>query len=102
MIPAPPRSPLFPYTTLFRSPDAESLDAAAGLALVRAEVDVGAFGAEDRLGADAAEVELAQAVAAVGAAGGDEVELDRKSPRLNSSHLLISYAAFCLKTQSQS
>src|SRR5256885_4655073 len=72
MIRRPPRSTLFPYTTLFRSPlaDQQLLD-------LRLRGDPGVVGAEDPLGAR----------------GG----ADRKSTRLNSSHLVISYAVFCLK-----
>src|SRR5256885_10468169 len=65
MIRRPPRSTLFPYTTLFRSPH---LLRRLGPALVRA-----------LLGA------------------GRSRRQDRKSTRLNSSHLVISYAVFCLK-----
>src|SRR3989442_11929416 len=67
MIRRPPRSTLFPYTTLFRS--------LHGVAAHRLE-------AEDAL------IEGARAV---------QVEGDRKSTRLNSSHVRISYAVFCLK-----
>src|SRR5690242_21001592 len=66
MIRRPPRSTLFPYTTLFRSRD-------RGLPLVHP--------VPDRDGR-----------AVVAAAGAD-----RKSTRLNSSHMSISYAVFCLK-----
>src|SRR2546427_12767662 len=68
MIRRPPRSTLFPYTTLFRSPR-------AGQGLGVAEVRVEAL----RVGAVV------------------DVDLDRKSTRLNSSHSQISYAVFCLK-----
>src|SRR5688572_31872600 len=71
MIRRPPRSTLFPYTTLFRS-RAQPAAAAAGLQLsVRARPP-------DRDGAVPA-------------------DRDRKSTRLNSSHSQISYAVFCLK-----
>src|SRR5436853_7924134 len=66
MIRRPPRSTLFPYTTLFRS---EALQG----------------------------VELRQAQAVVDPGGVAVAVLDRKSTRLNSSHLGISYAVFCLK-----
>src|SRR2546422_7938956 len=76
MIRRPPRSTLFPYTTLFRSCQAEGEDEAVqGLPAVD--------GAERRDLGDGAE-------------RGDE-EGDRKSTRLNSSHGYISYAVFCLK-----
>src|SRR5258708_31648584 len=87
MIRRPPRSTLFPYTTLFRSPPAaavperEGEHAAqvldAGVAVVLVEVD-------DDLGVGV----RGEAVPA---------RLDRKSTRLNSSHQIISYAVFCLK-----
>src|SRR2546430_11358510 len=64
MIRRPPRSTLFPYTTLFRSRAAHLLH---------------------HLGCVAAEVSL------------QDLEQDRKSTRLNSSHSQISYAVFCLK-----
>src|SRR5436853_5114858 len=81
LIRLPPRSTLFPYTTLFRSPDGgfqmngpkvrgrakqHHIDAAVDHILVRIEAE------------------------------------DRKSTRLNSSHLGISYAVFCLKKKNQS
>src|SRR3712207_7264040 len=96
MIRRPPRSTLFPYTTLFRS-DVRG-DRVAALAKDRQDVG--------------------QVVLALGVVGGDRVErlgqqggveredarvdlfereLDRKSTRLNSSHANISYAVFCLK-----
>src|SRR2546426_3060123 len=66
MIRRPPRSTLFPYTTLIRSPDRPccSLDSITDAQLVA-----------HKLG----------------------IPQDRKSTRLNSSHLVISYAVFCLK-----
>src|SRR3712207_7336718 len=81
MIRRPPRSTLFPYTTLFRS--AQFLQFAGAIILGD---DVGA---------------LEQAPEDVAACCGLEIEqeaaLDRKSTRLNSSHANISYAVFCLK-----
>src|ERR1022692_3120744 len=67
MIRRPPRSTLFPYTTLFRSIGAPKPDRRA---MHQRDHDRGRAGA------------------------------DRKSTRLNSSHLVISYAVFCLKKQS--
>src|SRR2546426_7726732 len=86
MIRRPPRSTLFPYTTLFRSRiDIEGEDVAwAGGA-----GDAAVLG--DRL--DALAIDFQEHRAALDAA----VERDRKSTRLNSSHLVISYAVFCLK-----
>src|SRR5256885_11052431 len=80
MIRRPPRSTLFPYTTLFRS-------RAVGAGL-RALAPVGGPPDPDHAAVDAE--------AQVGAHHHDPV-VDRKSTRLNSSHLVISYAVFCLK-----
>src|SRR3712207_8942007 len=97
MIRRPPRSTLFPYTTLFRSADvqrapvAETGDVGAegpvlhGVALqdaARVEHAVVPEGHQRALGYRAAVVEESP---------------DRKSTRLNSSHANISYAVFCLK-----
>src|SRR3712207_8728666 len=89
MIPRPPRSTLFPYTTLFRSlgqedtPDHQQGRSAAGGLERRA----GAFFRGRRHPLDARP---------------DTPDLlrDRKSTRLNSSHANISYAVFCLKKKS--
>src|SRR3712207_8654183 len=86
MIRRPPRSTLFPYTTLFRS--------AEGAALVGRSDQVGrAGGARDR---GAARAGLVAGLPEVAVGGCAERE-DRKSTRLNSSHANISYAVFCLK-----
>src|SRR5256885_8473063 len=96
MIRRPPRSTLFPYTTLFRSLlDAGGMDAAV---LHQAlEGDPGDLAA-DRI--EAGEDDRFRRVV------DDEVDaggqLDRKSTRLNSSHLVISYAVFCLKKKKTS
>src|SRR2546426_9369028 len=73
MIRRPPRSTLFPYTTLFRSP-------AAIKQRVWLETDRAYRAAAERL----IKIKSNQ-------------DVDRKSTRLNSSHLVISYAVFCLK-----
>src|SRR5256885_6818061 len=73
MIRRPPRSTLFPYTTLFRSLPADRLRLGPGR--VRTQYDP---------------------VTVIGALGLQHAR-DRKSTRLNSSHLVISYAVFCLK-----
>src|SRR3712207_8028706 len=82
MIRRPPRSTLFPYTTLFRSPRN-----AGGQP--RSARDTQAALAAHRVGAAQMRARLAQ----------DHIlsEADRKSTRLNSSHANISYAVFCLK-----
>src|SRR2546422_5388195 len=87
MIRRPPRSTLFPYTTLFRS---AAEDAAERLVVHRHLDDVVAVGREDVHDGDAAARAHRCAV--------DVARLrDRKSTRLNSSHGYISYAVFCLK-----
>src|SRR5256885_9175258 len=99
MIRRPPRSTLFPYTTLFRS---------AGLGLVRdwgvVVSDVAPGGPAEKGGmregdiletVDGRQIDsLPDLTAALYLA---KDPLDRKSTRLNSSHLVISYAVFCLK-----
>src|SRR5438034_7549563 len=85
MLRRPPRSTLFPYTTLFRSRDAD--------------------GTAHRLRARAARVARGRRAparptrrpGARRAAGRTRHRRDRKSTRLNSSHTVISYAVFCLK-----
>src|SRR3712207_7813552 len=86
MIRRPPRSTLFPYTTLFRSEVGQEL-------LHRVPPLVG-LGVEDvvLLGLQARTHHLAGVVGLAGVPG-----KDRKSTRLNSSHANISYAVFCLK-----
>src|SRR3712207_7662772 len=91
MIPRPPRSTLFPYTTLCRS-----RVPGAGLQPHRHEEVAGALGgrAGQRRGLDVEEVVLLHDLAD---GPGDAGAGDRKSTRLNSSHANISYAVFCLK-----
>src|SRR3712207_7543315 len=88
MIRRPPRSTLFPYTTLFRSwsVSIESLSALdrstlreRSLEALRSAILSGRYRPGDHLG-----------------------EVDRKSTRLNSSHANISYAVFCLKKKKNS
>src|SRR5256885_8799773 len=94
MIRRPPRSTLFPYTTLFRS-DRAVPGEGVGHPGHRGDTAHPAVELpDDRDGDD----QLGQAG---GEGGGDdgrrEAGRDRKSTRLNSSHLVISYAVFCLK-----
>src|SRR2546430_5981883 len=82
MIRRPPRSTLFPYTTLFRSAGAE----------VTPEADDHVLGTDGRFHAVDEKVRLSTY------GWEDWIDLaDRKSTRLNSSHSQISYAVFCLK-----
>src|SRR2546426_4923434 len=79
MIRRPPRSTLFPYTTLFRSDKEDGLGSR----------ELGACGSPSR---------PSYLPPSHPAAGNPTAETrDRKSTRLNSSHLVISYAVFCLK-----
>src|SRR3712207_8956339 len=97
MIRRPPRSALFPYTTLFRSEQAHAPGAAD-----RNQGDR-RIGARDHQ-EDGRVVEAAQQPLAAHLVG-EVVERgaaeDRKSTRLNSSHANISYAVFCLKKKKQ-
>src|SRR2546422_4497556 len=91
MIRRPPRSTLFPYTTLFRSgdlrADAETEAAAHGRAVVRSpEANVRVRALRDVLAVLVRDAHVIEADRA-----------DRKSTRLNSSHGYNSYAVFCLK-----
>src|SRR3712207_8805004 len=88
MIRRPPRSTLFPYTTLFRSRDYGAADPGLSLALT----ETGS--ADARRETDGLRAEADRRRDAGAAHRGGE---DRKSTRLNSSHANISYAVFCLK-----
>src|SRR3712207_8574006 len=95
MIRRPPRSTLFPYTTLFRS-----LAGAFGLWFFWQETAVGPLGMV--VGVAASIVLMTRAMLGGGPVARSGVTattlcLDRKSTRLNSSHANISYAVFCLK-----
>src|SRR3712207_7282093 len=90
MIRRPPRSTLFPYTTLFRSKLARSVKPPVVhqlslYARLAGEIQGGHY--------------VRQAFVLLGDGNEDAVDLrrDRKSTRLNSSHANISYAVFCLK-----
>src|SRR5256885_12270461 len=100
MIRRPPRSTLFPSTTLFRSPRAARMLTPAEL--VRLQTACDNVFIHPAL-VDYA-VRLAQATRDPAAAGVEDLDgqIDRKSTRLNSSHLVISYAVFCLKKKQQS
>src|SRR2546426_4363719 len=97
MIRRPPKSPLFPYTTLFRS--GQGSDGSEPQLPARQGPGLGRLGGERF----ARQLAVADAVRdrllrhRVHGDGGEPLRLDRKSTRLNSSHLVISYAVFCLK-----
>src|SRR3989442_1978123 len=80
MIRRPPRSTLFPYTTLFRSP---------GLSRAAVALEETVHEAA-HLGLQICKLEMSRLMNG-----------DRKSTRLNSSHVRISYAVFCLKKKKQ-
>src|SRR2546430_12034332 len=87
MIRRPPRSTLFPYTTLFRSIVPEDFDEAERVAR--------------EVGAGLAGLGLPVFLYAPPERGPAFYRRDRKSTRLNSSHSQISYAAFCLKKKTR-
>src|SRR2546426_4865405 len=91
MIRRPPRSTLFPYTTLFRSQDTDE-DERGALAPRRREPE--ALRVRHRPVVPAVDQDQSRLEVARHA---HRRKLDRKSTRLNSSHLVISYAVFCLK-----
>src|SRR2546427_1463874 len=88
MIRRPPRSTLFPYTTLFRSADTERRDERRNRDL-RCPVE---DGTKRRFAQRVLPVEILHFHGRV-----IDQDADRKSTRLNSSHSQISYAVFCLK-----
>src|SRR2546426_2278743 len=89
MIRRPPRSTLFPYTTLFRSP------------LRWPKWTLGAWSPANEIAVDLGTANTLIYVKGEGIVLNEPsvvaIEKDRKSTRLNSSHLVISYAVFCLK-----
>src|SRR3712207_8825317 len=89
MMRGPPRSTLFPYTTLFRS---EADETGSMLAIVGATPEEAAEIAAEANVTVANDNAPGQVVLS-----GPRADLDRKSTRLNSSHANISYAVFCLK-----
>src|SRR3712207_6912767 len=95
MIRRPPRSTLFPYTTLFRSPGRVGCGGPGALPL-RVAVDGAPSARCGDLRRAARDADLAPA-----ARGTYDRGVDRKSTRLNSSHANISDAAFCLKKKTQ-
>src|SRR5256885_11202309 len=100
MIRRPPRSTLFPYTTLFRSSDAGLLQQSIGqLTALHARAGDVREGIEGAIGLEAADArKLIEPVHDNNAAAAELGQhLRSEGTRLNSSHLVISYAVFCLK-----
>src|SRR2546426_4509600 len=93
MIRRPPRSTLFPYTTLFRSPKRSR-------AVQRRHRHQSGTYAADDAPAPARTAAMKRWATTAEESGSEWIrsqKRDRKSTRLNSSHLVISYAVFCLK-----
>src|SRR5437773_4545008 len=92
MIPRPPQSTLFPYTTLFRS--GKELDDFRKSLVDKKGIKI------DKVAKRIDELtknEVASSEEVTGGTLGVAMSPDRKSTRLNSSHITISYAVFCLK-----
>src|SRR5256885_3336359 len=96
MIRRPPRSTLFPYTTLFRSLARRAVAETPGDLVVRTPRKM------------VLKIQVVGIQIVLQGGGGEAAEerrsrrTDRKSTRLNSSHLVISYAVFCLKKKNTS
>src|SRR3712207_7411366 len=93
MIRRPPRSTLFPYTTLFRSAREPVDDRLVEVVAAEVVVAGGRLDLEDAL----ADLEHGHVERAAAQVEDEDRLVDRKSTRLNSSHANISYAVFCLK-----
>src|SRR3712207_7902410 len=89
MIRRPPRSTLFPYTTLFRSRRQQQPRLGGGVAAHQLGVEHEREAERGEAEADGGDADVGEREVAVAE--------DRKSTRLNSSHANISYAVFCLK-----
>src|SRR2546426_8975060 len=89
MIRRPPRSTLFPYTTLFRSLWQIATD--GNLTPTPVQIESARIGVAERVDVIIDFSQFAGKTIYL------EKSIDRKSTRLNSSHLVISYAVFCLK-----
>src|SRR5690606_41897582 len=90
MLRHPPRSTLFPYTTLFRSKETAMHKLTVLLAALLVSFSSWAL-----------DLDSAKQMGLVGEQTNGYLGLDRKSTRLNSSHVKISYAVFCLKKKKQ-
>src|SRR5690242_20848784 len=87
----PPNSTLFPYTTLFRSPADIAIKCEKPTSITVSGAD------KQRVGQVAAEIRAFRKPEPYKGKGIKYEKEDRKSTRLNSSHMSISYAVFCLK-----
>src|SRR2546426_7990802 len=96
MIRRPPRSTLFPYTTLFRSTQASS-EHSICFSVPEESAQRARRSLEQTFQREIARQEIDGVEARTGLA----TLVDRKSTRLNSSHLVISYAVFCLKKKKE-
>src|SRR3712207_8305485 len=99
MIRRPPRSTLFPYTTLFRSPRRRCPQGGGGNRFLQGPHRWAQ--AARCLGSHSGPPERPQARRVLSEQGAVRLGLDRKSTRLNSSHANISYAVFCLKKKNR-
>src|SRR2546426_7171357 len=95
MIRRPPRSTLFPYTTLFRSLEARRIGRGERRQCLPAPAPLQRAEGEQPVRHDGPAHTAAQLVLGIRLV--ERRRADRKSTRLNSSHLVISYAVFCLK-----
>src|SRR5207253_10362878 len=101
MIPHPPTSTLFPYTTLFRS----QTSVASNLPAVwcnrhrtkQVFTNLIRNAAKHGCNPSGPHIAISSRLVEIDAASEAEITIDRKSTRLNSSHVAISYAVFCLK-----
>src|SRR5256885_12614425 len=102
MIRRPPRSTLFPYTTLFRSERLHHADTETHQRLPDVRLVVFQNFFDDCAGVFGIRIDLppAQRLPKNDRAA-HALAIDRKSTRLNSSHLVISYAVFCLKKKTK-
>src|SRR5256885_9984073 len=101
MIRRPPRSTLFPYTTLFRSQQERGPSDPRGDAARRRALPDRQRAAHPRRRDDARLAGASRRRRTLAGAEQRGGEQDRKSTRLNSSHLVISYAVFCLKKKKE-
>src|SRR3712207_7030222 len=99
MIRRPPRSTLFPYTTLFRSRMVDEVGETRAQELQAKYIP---FNFSDIPVPPLTYNQVELEVAFIEFSKADETDTDRKSTRLNSSHANISYAVFCLKKKNKS